>query len=94
MHFLFRSGMLLNPALPFLENGSLHVPPSNLREFSLFDVCPANNPYPSARCTYTAKAVDKDLDVFTIRAVSLNHIYTQPKTFIIICSHSYCFCVT
>jgi hypothetical protein len=33
--------------------------------------------------------VGKDLDIFAIGAVSLNHIYThQPKTVNIICSQS------
>jgi hypothetical protein len=32
------------------ENVSLRVPPSNLREFSLFCACPSNKHCPSARC--------------------------------------------
>jgi hypothetical protein len=51
-----------------MENASLRVPPSNLRDFSLFGVCP------SARCAYAANAVGKDLDIFATAAVSLNHI--------------------
>jgi hypothetical protein len=53
------------------------VPPSNLRDFSLFGVCPSNKHCPSARYAYAANAVGKDLDIFTIGVVSLNHMYTQ-----------------
>jgi hypothetical protein len=36
---------------------------------------------------YAANAVGKDLDIFAIEAVSLNHIYTlQPKSFNNMCS--------
>jgi hypothetical protein len=63
-----------------LENVSHRVPPSNLRDFSLFGVCPSNNHYPSARCVYAANVMGKDLDIFAIGAVSLNRIYIhQPK---------------
>jgi hypothetical protein len=51
-----------------LENVSLRVPPSHIRDFSLFGVCP------SARCAYAANAVGKDFDIFAIGAVSLSHI--------------------
>jgi hypothetical protein len=53
---------------------SLCVPASNLRDFSLFGVCPSNKHCPSARCASAATAVGKDLDIFVIGAVSLNHI--------------------
>jgi hypothetical protein len=55
------------------------VPPSNLRDLSLFGVCPSNKHCLSGRCAYSAKAVDKDLDISAIEAVSLNHIYTHPS---------------
>jgi hypothetical protein len=32
---------------------------------------------PSARCAYAANAVGKDLDIFAVGAISLNHIYTH-----------------
>jgi hypothetical protein len=54
-----------------LKNVSLRVPTSNIRDFSLFGVCP------SARCAYAANVVGKYLDVFAVGAVSLNHIYTH-----------------
>jgi hypothetical protein len=58
------------------------VSPSNLRDFSLFGVCPSNKHCPSARCAYAANAVGKELDILAIGDVSLNHIYThQPKIF-------------
>jgi hypothetical protein len=57
-----------------LENVSLRVPPSNLRDFSLFADCPSNKHCPSARCAYAANAVGKDFDIFAIGAVSLSHI--------------------
>jgi hypothetical protein len=34
--------------------------------------------------------VGKELDIFALRAVSLNHIFTQPKIVNNICSYSYC----
>jgi hypothetical protein len=70
-----------------LENVSLRVPVSNLRDFSLFGVCPANKHCPSARCACATNAVGKDLDIFVIGAVSLNYICTQqPKIVNNICS--------
>jgi hypothetical protein len=57
-----------------LENVSLRVPPSHIRDFSLFRVCASNKHCPSARCAYAANAVGKDLDIFAIGAVSLSHI--------------------
>jgi hypothetical protein len=46
---------------------------------------------PSARCAYAANMVGKDPDIFSIRALSLNHIYThQPKIVNIICAQSWC----
>jgi hypothetical protein len=51
----------------------------------LFGVCPSSKHCPSARCAYAANAVGKDLDIFAIGAVSLNHICTRlPKSFNII----------
>jgi hypothetical protein len=39
-----------------------------------------------ARCANAANAVGKDLDIFAIGAVSLDHIYThEPKSFNIMC---------
>jgi hypothetical protein len=77
----------LKSCASLLENVSLPVPPSNLRDFLLFGVCPSNKHYPSSWCAYAANAVDKDLDTFAIGAVSLNHIYThQPKIVNNICS--------
>jgi hypothetical protein len=60
--------------LLLLENVSLRVPASRLRDFSLFGVCPSNKHCPSARCAYADKAVGKDLDIFAIGAVSLIHM--------------------
>jgi hypothetical protein len=57
-----------------LENISLRVPPSSLRDFQLFGVCASNKHCPSARCAYAANAVGKDLDIFAVGAVSLRHI--------------------
>jgi hypothetical protein len=45
---------------------SLRVPPSNLRDFQLFGVCPSNKHCPSARCAYAANAVGIDLDIFAL----------------------------
>jgi hypothetical protein len=60
---------------------SLRVPPSNLREFSLFCACPSNKHCPSAHCAYAANvAVGKDCDIFALGAVSFNYVYAnQPK---------------
>jgi hypothetical protein len=80
MHFFFVQVYRgLKSCTSLLENVSLRAPASNLRDFSLFG--------PSARCAYAANAVGKDLDIFAIGAVSLNHIYNhQPKIINNICS--------
>jgi hypothetical protein len=52
----------------------ISVPPSSLRDFQLFGVCPTNKHCPSAQCAYAANAVGKDLDIFAVGAVSLRHI--------------------
>jgi hypothetical protein len=63
------------------------VPPSNLRDFSLFGVCPSNKHCPCARSACAANAVGKDLDIFAFGAISLNHFYNHlPKTVNNICS--------
>jgi hypothetical protein len=54
----------------------------------LFGVCHSNKHCPSARCAYAANAVGKDLDIFALGTVSLNHIFTQPKIVNNICSYS------
>jgi hypothetical protein len=67
----------LKSCTSLLENVSLRVPPSNLQGFSLFCACPSNKHCPSARCAYAANvAGGKDLDIFTILAVSVIDIYT------------------
>jgi uncharacterized membrane protein len=43
-------------------------------DLSTFGVCPSNKHCPSARCAYAASALDKDLYIFAIRAVSLSHM--------------------
>jgi hypothetical protein len=72
MHFffLFRSIMTLKSCTSLLENVSLRVPTSNVKS----NICPSNKHCPSARCAYAANAMGKDLDIFAIGAVSLNHI--------------------
>jgi hypothetical protein len=86
MHFFVQVYRGLKSCASLLENVSLLVPPSDLRDFSLFGVCPSNKHCP-ARCAYAANAVGTDLDIFAIGAVSLNHIYPhQPKTVNNICS--------
>jgi hypothetical protein len=57
-----------------LENVSLRVLTRHVRDFSMFSVCPSNKHCPSGRCAYAAYVVDKDLDIFSIGAVSFNHI--------------------
>jgi hypothetical protein len=64
----------LKSCISLLENVSLRVPTRHVRDFSKFSVCPSNEHCPSARCAYAANAVGKDLDIFAIGAVSLNHI--------------------
>jgi hypothetical protein len=67
----------LKSCISLLENFSLRVPTRNDRALC---VCSSNKHCPSARCAYAANAVGKDLDIFAIGAVSLNHIYTHlPK---------------
>jgi hypothetical protein len=68
----------------------LFVPPNNLRDFTLFGVCPSNKHCPSAQCAYAASAVGKYLDIFAIGAVSLNDIYTlERKSLNIIINYYY-----
>jgi hypothetical protein len=57
-----------------LENASLRIPTSHVRDFSTFSVCPSKNHCPSAQCTYAANMVGRDLDVFAVGAIFLNHI--------------------
>jgi hypothetical protein len=65
----------LKTCTPLLENVSLHVPPSNLWEFSLFCACPSNKHCPSARCAYAANVVGEDLDIFALGTISLNFLH-------------------
>jgi hypothetical protein len=62
----------LKSCTSLFENVSLRVPPSNLREFSLFCACPSNKHCPSARCDYAANVVGKGLHMLALGAVSLN----------------------
>jgi hypothetical protein len=64
---------VLNPALPSWKMLRLRVPTRNIREFSLFGVCPSNKHCPSARCACAANAVGKDLDIFAFGAISLTY---------------------
>jgi hypothetical protein len=57
-----------------LQNVSLRVPTCNVKDFLTFSVCANNKQCPSALCAYAANVVGKDLDIFAIGAVSLNHI--------------------
>jgi hypothetical protein len=67
MHFSFVQAYRdLKSCTSRLENVSLRVPPSNLRDFLKSNVCPSNNHCPSARCAYAANAVGKDLDIFAV----------------------------
>jgi hypothetical protein len=71
MHFfvsLFRSTVALNSALPSWKMSD------SVRDLSAFGVCPSNKHCPCARCAYAANVVGKDVDIFAIGAVSLNHI--------------------
>jgi hypothetical protein len=58
----------------FLDIVSLPVPHRNVRDFTLFNVCPSNKCCPSARCAYAANAVRKYLDIFAVGPVSPGHI--------------------
>jgi hypothetical protein len=86
---VYRGLKSLNPALPFRKKVSLRVHPSNLRDFQLIGVCPSNKHCPSARCAYAANAVGKDLDIFAVGDICLNHICThQSKIVNNVCSYS------
>jgi hypothetical protein len=65
----------LKPFTSALENVSLCVPPSNLREFSLFPTYPSNKDCP-AWCAYAANMVGKNLNISALGAISLDYIYT------------------
>jgi hypothetical protein len=54
----------------------------------LFGFCLSNKHCPSARCAYATNAVGKDLDIFAIGAVCLNHIYTHLHKILIIFVHT------
>jgi hypothetical protein len=59
----------------------------NVRNFLTVGVCPSNEHCPSAQCACAANAVSKDLDIFAVREVSLNHNYTHgPKIVKNMCS--------
>jgi hypothetical protein len=74
----------LNPALPFWRMLDFVF---LLAILSLFGVCPSNKHCPSARRAYAANVVGKQLGIFAIGAVSLNHIYNHlPKFVNNICS--------
>jgi hypothetical protein len=89
MHYFFQVYRGFKSCASLLENVSLRVRPSNLRDFSLFCVCPSNKQCPSARCACAANAVGKDLDIFATGAVSLHDIYThQSKIVNNICLYS------
>jgi hypothetical protein len=64
----------LKSCTSLLENVSLRVPTRHVRDFSKFSVCPSNKHCPSARCSYAANVVGKDLDIFAVGAVSLYNI--------------------
>jgi hypothetical protein len=68
MQFFIQVYRGLKSCTSLSENVSLRVPPSNLRDFSLFGVCPSNKHCPSARCAYAANAVGKDFDIFSVGA--------------------------
>jgi hypothetical protein len=57
-----------------LENASLRVPTCHVRDFSTFSLRPSKEQCPSAQCAYASNVVGKDIDVFAVGAVSLNHI--------------------
>jgi hypothetical protein len=86
MHFLpvYRG---LKSCTSLLENISIRVPPSNLMDFSSFGVCLSKKYRPSARCAYAANVV-KDLGIFAIGAIFLNHILLNNLKLLIIFVHN------
>jgi hypothetical protein len=73
MHFYWGVGAIvaLNPAFP---SWTMLVFMFLLAILGTSHGVPSNKHCPSARCAYAANAVGKDLDMFSIGAVSLNHI--------------------
>jgi hypothetical protein len=57
-----------------LDIDSLHVPHRNVRDYTLFSICPSNKSCPSAQCAYAANGVGKYLDILAVGPVSLGHI--------------------
>jgi hypothetical protein len=57
-----------------VENIRVRAPTRCIRDFAKFGVSSSNKHRSSARCACAANAVGKDLDIFAIGAVSLNHI--------------------
>jgi hypothetical protein len=73
MHFFFvQIYRGLKSCTSLLETVSLRVPTLSVKDLT-FGVCPSNKHCP-APCVYAAKVMGKDLDIFSIAAVSLNHI--------------------
>jgi hypothetical protein len=75
MHFFFVQVYRgLKSCFFLLKNISLLDPTRNVRDFLTINVRPSNNPCSSARYTYAASAVGKNLDIFAIGAFIFNHI--------------------
>jgi hypothetical protein len=75
MHFFFvQLYRGLKSCASLLENVSLGVPTRHVRDFSTISVYSSNKHCPSARCAYAANVVGKDLDIFAVGAVFLDHI--------------------
>jgi hypothetical protein len=71
---LFRFIAVLNAAPNFWKMLNFRVPTCHIRDFSTFSARPSRKHCPSAQCACAANVVDKDLYVFAVGAVSLNHI--------------------
>jgi hypothetical protein len=88
---LFSSIVVLNLALPCWKLLALVFPPPAILKTSHCLVFVPLNKCCPARCACAANAVGKDLDIFAVGAISLNHVDRhQPKIVNNICSYSYC----
>jgi hypothetical protein len=86
---LFRSILTLNPALPLWKMLASMFLPTIIGTSHCLVFFPLINTVLPFLCAYAANAVGKDLDIFALGTVSLNHIFTQqPKSVNNVCSYS------
>jgi hypothetical protein len=76
LHVLFSIQIYFDPKLcpSVLEIADLRVPARYIRDFALFNVSSSCKNCLSARCATVANVVCRDVDVFGVNTLLLNHI--------------------